>query len=101
MSDLLESALNPRSVAIIGASDNIHKIGGRPIYYMQRHGYQGQVYPINPAREQIQGHPCYASLAALPEVPDLALIVVGGDNTVAAVEECAARGVKSSSGPWR
>ena len=96
MSDLLESALNPRSVAIIGASDNFHKIGGRPIYYMQRHGYQGQVYPINPAREQIQGHPCYASLAALPEVPDLALIVVGGDNTVAAVEECAARGVKSA-----
>lgn len=96
MHDLLESALNPRSVAIIGASDNIHKIGGRPIYYMQRHGYQGQVYPINPSREAIQGHPCYASLAALPEVPDLALIVVGGDNTVAAVEECAARGVKAA-----
>lgn len=96
MHDLLESALNPRSVAIIGASDNIHKIGGRPIYYMQRHGYQGQVYPINPSREAIQGHKCYASLAALPEVPDLALIVVGGDNTVAAVEECAARGVKAA-----
>lgn len=96
MSDLLESALNPRSVAVIGASENIHKIGGRPIYYMQRHGYQGQVYPINPSREQIQGHQCYASLAELPEVPDLALIVVGGDNTVTAVEQCAARGVKAA-----
>ncbi|NMM77277.1 acetate--CoA ligase family protein [Acidovorax sp. SRB_24] len=96
MLDLLTSALNPRSVAIIGASDNIHKIGGRPIYYMQRHGYQGAVYPINPTREVIQGHKSYASLAALPEVPDLALVVVGGDKTVAAVEECAARGVKSA-----
>lgn len=96
MTDLLTSALHPRSVAIIGASDNIHKIGGRPIYYMQRHGYQGAVYPINPAREEIQGHKSYDSLAALPEVPDLALVVVGGDKTVAAVEECAALGVKSA-----
>ncbi|ART49483.1 acetate--CoA ligase family protein [Acidovorax carolinensis] len=96
MTDLLESALNPRSVAIIGASDNIHKIGGRPIYYMQRHGFQGAIYPVNPAREEIQGYKSYASLSALPEVPDLALVVVGGDKTVAAVEECAARGVKSA-----
>ncbi|QIL83075.1 acetate--CoA ligase family protein [Diaphorobacter sp. HDW4A] len=94
--DLLESALNPRSVAVIGASENIHKIGGRPILYMQRHGYQGKIYPINPGREEIQGHKSYAALSALPEVPDLALIVVGGDKTVAAVEECAARGVKSA-----
>lgn len=96
MTDLLTSALNPRSVAIIGASDNIHKIGGRPIYYMQRHGYQGAIYPINPSRTEIQGHKSYASLAALPEVPDLALVVVGGDKTVTAVEDCAARGVKSA-----
>ncbi|QIL71254.1 acetate--CoA ligase family protein [Diaphorobacter sp. HDW4B] len=94
--DLLESALNPRSVAVIGASENIHKIGGRPILYMGRHGYQGKIYPINPTRDEIQGHKSYASLSALPEVPDLALIVVGGDKTVAAVEECAERGVKSA-----
>lgn len=69
MQDLLTSALNPRSVAIIGASENIHKIGGRPIYYMQRHGFQGAIYPVNPARDEIQGHKSYASMAALPEVP--------------------------------
>ncbi|GAO25493.1 CoA-binding protein [Alicycliphilus sp. B1] len=63
---------------------------------MQRHGYRGTVYPINPAREEIQGHRSYASLAALPEVPDLAVIALGGDKTVAAVEECAARGVKGA-----
>lgn len=96
MSDLLTSALNPRSVAIVGASENIHKIGGRPIYYMQRHGYQGTIYPINPAREEVQGYKSYSGVSALPEVPDLALIAVGGDKTVAAVEECAARGVKSA-----
>ena len=95
MQDLLTSALDPRSVAIIGASENIHKIGGRPIHYMQRYGYRGAIYPINPRREEVQGLKSYASLAALPEVPDLALIAVGGEQTVQAVEACAARGVKS------
>ncbi|WP_353236494.1 acetate--CoA ligase family protein [Diaphorobacter ruginosibacter] len=96
MTDLLQSALNPRSVAVIGASENIHKIGGRPIHYMQQHGYRGAIYPINPTRQEIQGHRSYAALADLPEVPELALIVVGGDKTIPAVEDCASRGVKSA-----
>lgn len=96
MSDLLESALNPKSVAVIGASENIHKIGGRPIHYMQKFGFAGRIYPINPQREEVQGLKSYASLAALPEAPDLALVIVGGEKAVAAVDECAARGVKSA-----
>lgn len=95
MSDLLESALNPQSVAVIGASENIHKIGGRPIYYMRKHGFGGRIYPINPSREEVQGLKSYASLAALPEAPDLAMVIVGGDKAVDAVSQCAARGVKS------
>lgn len=96
MSDLLESALNPQSVAVIGASENVHKIGGRPIHYMRKHGFGGRIYPINPAREEVQGLKSYASLAALPEAPDLAMVVVGGEKAVEAVAQCAARGVKSA-----
>lgn len=96
MSDLLASALNPQSIAIIGASDNIHKIGGRPIDYMQRMGYQGRLYPINPSRTEIQGLRSYPGLDDLPEVPDLAIVIVGGDQTMPMVEACAARGVKST-----
>jgi acyl-CoA synthetase (NDP forming) len=95
MSDLLETALNPRTVAIIGASENIHKIGGRPIYYMQRAGFRGTIYPINPSRTEVQGLKSYAALAQLPETPELVLIVVAGDKAVEAVEECAAMGVQS------
>lgn len=95
MSDLLESAMNPQSVAVIGASENIHKIGGRPIYYMRTHGFGGRIYPINPARDEVQGLKSYASLAALPEAPDLAMVVVAGEKAVDAVAQCAARGVKS------
>ena len=95
MSDLLESALNPKTVAIIGASENIHKIGGRPIFYMQKGGFKGKIYPINPMRQEVQGLRSYPSLASLPEVPELVLIVVAGDKAIEAVEECAARGVKA------
>ena len=96
MSDLLQAALNPKSIAIIGASENPNKIGGRPILYMKRHGYKGAIYPINPNRSEIQGLKGYPSLAALPEVPELAIVIVGGAGTVAAVEECAALGVKAA-----
>lgn len=92
----MQPALAPRSIALIGASENIHKIGGRPIHFMKQQGYRGRIYPINPARAEIQGLTCYPSLAALPEVPDLVLVIVAGDAAVAAVDECAARGVKTA-----
>jgi acyl-CoA synthetase (NDP forming) len=90
----LKAALDPRSIAIIGASDNPNKIGGRPIHYLARYGFRGPVYPINPTRAEVQGRHCYDSLDALPEAPELAIVAVGGDNAVTAVEDCAARGVK-------
>jgi acetate---CoA ligase (ADP-forming) len=91
---MLQSALAPRSVAVIGASDNPHKVGGRPILYMQRYGYRGAIYPINPARESVQGLKAYKSLAALPEAPELAIVAVAGEEAVRAVEACAAMGVR-------
>jgi acyl-CoA synthetase (NDP forming) len=96
MAGLLDSLIDPKSVAIIGASENPNKIGGRPIFYMQKHGYKGKIYPINPNRSEIQGLRGYPTLAALPEVPELALVIVSGDAAVAAVDECAQLGVKSA-----
>lgn len=96
MTDVLKSAIEPKSIAIIGASENQNKIGGRPIHYMKRHGYKGAIYPINPNRSEIQGIKGYPSLAALPEVPELAMVIVGGEGAVAAVDECAERGVKTA-----
>jgi len=90
----LRLALNPRSIAIVGASENPNKIGGRPIAFLSRFGFKGPVYPINPTREQVQGHRSYASLAALPATPDLAVIAVPGEMAVQAVDECAAIGVR-------
>lgn len=89
----LRIALAPRSIAVIGASDNGNKIGGRPLAYLARFGYQGQVYPINPMREQVQGFRSHASLQALPEVPESVIIAVPGQQAVEAVEDCARAGV--------
>jgi acyl-CoA synthetase (NDP forming) len=90
----LKAALDPRSVAIIGASENPNKVGGRPVHYLDKFGFKGKIFPINPSRPEVQGHKCYKSLADLPEAPDMTIVAVAGDNAIGAVEECAARGVK-------
>jgi acetate---CoA ligase (ADP-forming) len=92
--DPLLVALEPFSVAIIGASDNPHKIGGRPLAYLSRFGYQGAVYPINPNRAETQGFKSYPDLAALPHAPEMAVIAVPGEAAVHAIEQCATLGVR-------
>ncbi|HZP93749.1 MAG TPA: acetate--CoA ligase family protein [Burkholderiales bacterium] len=92
--DKLRAALAPKSVAIVGASDNPDKIGGRPLHYLQRFGYQGQIYPINPNRPEVQGVKAYPDLWALADTPEAAVIAVPDDAAVDAVETCAQIGVQ-------
>ena len=90
----LKAALDPRSVAIIGASENPNKVGGRPVHYLDKFGFKGKIFPINPSRPEVQGHRCYPSLDDLPEAPEMAIVAVAGDNAIGVVEDCAAHGVK-------
>jgi acyl-CoA synthetase (NDP forming) len=90
----LRFALDPKSVAIIGASENPNKVGGRPVHYLQKFGFKGKIYPINPSRTEIQGEKCYKSLADLPEAPEMVIVAIAGDNAIGAVEDCAKAGVK-------
>lgn len=87
---------SPRSVAIVGASDDVTRIGGRPLRYLREAGYEGAVYPVNPNRETVQGFKAYASVADLPETPDLALLAVPARATVDAVRACAQRGTRAA-----
>ncbi len=84
-----------RGIAVIGASAEPTKIGGRPVHLLRRHGYAGSIYPINPKGGEIQGLPAYARLADTPEAPELALIAVPASHAVQAVLDCAARGVRA------
>ncbi|WP_183447990.1 acetate--CoA ligase family protein [Microvirga lupini] len=96
MSSPLSALLAPRSVAIVGASDNMARIGGRPLRYMREAGYDGRILPVNPNRDTVQGIPAYASIAALPETPDVALLAVPAEATVQAVRDAAQLGVKNA-----
>ena len=92
--DLRDALFSPRSVAIVGQSDDAAKAAGRPLKFLRRVGYAGRVYPINPRRETVLGERAWPALAALPEAPDHAYIVTPTEAAVAAVEECGALGVK-------
>jgi acyl-CoA synthetase (NDP forming) len=91
---LRDALFAPRSVAIVGQSDDAGKTAGRPLKFLRQMGYAGRVYPINPRRESVLGERAWPSVAALPEAPDHVYIVTSTDAAVTAVEECGARGVK-------
>jgi len=84
--------LNPQSVAVIGASDDPTRIGGRPIAYMQSQGYQGKIFPVNPNRATVQGLAAYPNVAALPEIPDVAIVIVPASAALESVTALAQRG---------
>jgi acyl-CoA synthetase (NDP forming) len=92
----LDPLLNPRSVAVIGASDEPFRIGGRPIHYMLQQKFAGPILPVNPKRETVQGLRAYASVAALPEVPDVAIIAVPSAHALQAVEDLGSKGCRAA-----
>ena len=94
--DSISALLSPNSVALVGASDDVTRIGGRPLRYLRESGFAGAVYPVNPKRETVQGLKAYASIGVLPQAPDVAILAVPAAATVQAVRECAERGVKAA-----
>lgn len=92
----LRQAMNPQCIAVVGATEDPNKVGGRPLHYLQRFGFQGKVYPVNPKRETVQGLPAFASIEDLPETPDVVIVAVGQDAVPYVIEECAARGVATA-----
>ncbi|MFZ5651883.1 MAG: acetate--CoA ligase family protein [Bacillota bacterium] len=92
----LEPFFNPKSIAIIGASENIMKPGGRPISALLSKGYSGRIYPVNPFRESIGGLKCYPSITDIPGDVEMAIISIVADKTYPVLEECAAKGVRAA-----
>ncbi len=84
-----------KRIAVIGASSDASKIGGRPVHLLRKHGYGGDIYPINPNAVEVQGLRAYPRLADTPQAPDLAIVAVPAAMAVQAVRECADRGVQA------
>ncbi len=91
---MLQNLLEPKSIAVIGASDDVTKPGGRLTLNILTKGFDGNLYLVNPKGGMIQGVKAYASIPELPEAPDLALIGVPAKFVRAALEELAAKGSK-------
>ncbi|BEP54091.1 acetate--CoA ligase family protein [Variovorax sp. V118] len=92
----MDALFKPRSIAIFGASDDVTKIGGRPLQFLQKYGYAGGIYPINRKAGLVQSLPAYATLDDVPEVPELAVVAVPPAGVLDAVKDCARRGVKAA-----
>ncbi|MDB5856866.1 MAG: pauA, partial [Ramlibacter sp.] len=91
----LQRMLSPRSIAIVGASSDPVRIGGRPLARLISEGFPGPIYPVNPARETVQGVAAIKSVLDLPEGVDCAIVVVAAEQAVQAIRDCVTRKVGS------
>src|SRR5258707_10991842 len=91
---LRQALLSPRSVAVVGQSNDPAKTAGRPLKFLRQAGYAGRVYPVNARRDEVLGERAFASLAALPEVPEHVYVVTPTEAAVEAIEECGRLGVR-------
>jgi acetate---CoA ligase (ADP-forming) len=91
----LHAFFEPGSIAILGASSDASKIGGRPISFLRDNGFPGIIYPVNPRHEKIQGLRTYASLSDIGQPIDLALVSVPRSAVLGAVRSCAETGVQA------
>lgn len=92
----LEALLSPRSIAVVGASDDVGKWGGSALRNILDGGFEGAVYPVNPKGGVFFGLQVYPNIDELPEAPDLALLAVGGRQVVPMLEACGRRGVRAA-----
>src|SRR5690348_12532101 len=92
----VDRLLKPRSVAIVGASADAAKLTGRPLAYLEKYGFTGRIFPVNPRVERIGAHQCYTDIAALPEAPDVGIVLLGAERVSDAVAALAARGTAAA-----
>ena len=96
MTNAISRLFAPRSIAVIGASASASKTAGRPVAYLRKHGFAGDILPVNPRADDIDGLRCYPDVASLPSTPDVAIICLGADRANTAVRELAERGTAAA-----
>ncbi len=92
----MEFFFNPESIAIVGASADPTKLGGRPLAALLKKGFSGNIYPINPRYERIGKLRCYRSVTNVPGDIDLAVISVPREALIPVLQECAEKKVKAA-----
>lgn len=96
MSRSFDALLRPKSIALVGASADLDKLGGRPLKFLLDKGYKGRIYPINPKYPDIAGLRCYPGVAELPEAVDLAIVAVPARDVETTLGELGEKGVPAA-----
>jgi len=94
---LFIALFEPKRIALIGASADVAKTTSRPQRFLRKHGFSGEILPVNPSRNDILGERAYKDLAAIPGDIDHAYILLNGKAAVDALAACARRGVTVAS----
>jgi acyl-CoA synthetase (NDP forming) len=92
----LDRLFHPRSIAIVGASADLDKLTGRPLAYLQRYGFTGTIYPINPRCDSIAGLACYPDVKSLPAPPDVGIVLLGAERVPDAVADLSKAGAAAA-----
>jgi acyl-CoA synthetase (NDP forming) len=88
--------VNPRSIAFFGASNNFSRMGSIMLSSVQALGYEGAIYPVHQTEQEVRGLRAYPDVPSLPEVPDLAIIVLPTEVVCDTLEACGRKGVKQA-----
>ncbi|MBN1315452.1 MAG: CoA-binding protein, partial [Anaerolineales bacterium] len=91
----IKNFFNPRSVAIIGASRDSHKLGYGVVRNLHQYHYRGDIYPVNPVAREILGYRCYPDIPSLPQPVDLAIVIVPSRYVIDSVIACGEHGILS------
>ena len=91
----LDAMFKPRSIALVGSSNDLTKLSGRPLRFLKQYGYPGKIYPINPNYREVAGLPCYPDLKSVPGEIDLAVVMLSAAAVPGTIKECAAKGVRA------
>ena len=93
----IASLLKPRSVALIGVSENPTSLSGAPLYNLRRYEYLGAIYPVNQRRVEVQGMRCFKSVLDIDATVDTAVITVPADSVIDVLGQCARKGIPSAT----
>ena len=93
--EAMEKIFSPRSIAFVGASNNKQKWGGIVFRNLRIGGYAGNIYPVNPGEEKVQGHKAYPTVSSIPEDVDLAIFTIPAKLMLDSISDCVSKGVKA------
>lgn len=96
MTPSLDPLLNPRSIAMIGASADAGRIGGMPLDLLTRFGYAGGIFPVNPKYQEVFGRRCWPDIESVPESVDLVVLAIGAADVTPMLRRCHAQGVRAA-----